>query len=201
MKIRITRSAWKWTERLMFTSAFFLLAYCIYILTATSVFQSHELRNFERQLSAKPATVTAVAAKESQPILSSGVIGRLEIPRLGISAMVVEGTSSAILQRAVGHIADTAQPGQAGNIGISGHRDTCFRPLRNIHRNDIVTLTTLSGTFNYRVVSTRIVDPAEISVLDQGAGNGESLTLVTCYPFYFVGPAPDRFIVRAERFI
>jgi sortase A len=84
-----------------------------------------------------------------------------------------------------------------GNVGIAGHRDTFFRPLRNIQRNDIITLTTLHGEYRYRVVSTKVVGPYDIAVLDSD-GN-EILTLVTCYPFYFVGSAPDRFIVRAER--
>jgi len=84
-----------------------------------------------------------------------------------------------------------------GNIGISGHRDTFFRPLRNIRENDAITLTTPRGEFRYRVVSTRVVPPDDMSVMDDDGG--EILTLVTCYPFYFVGAAPNRFIVRAER--
>jgi sortase A len=78
-----------------------------------------------------------------------------------------------------------------------GHRDTFFRPLRNIQRNDIITLTTLGGEYRYRVVSTKVVGPYDIAVLD--SDENEILTLVTCYPFYFVGSAPDRFVVRAER--
>jgi sortase A len=101
------------------------------------------------------------------------------------------------LRRAAGYIPDTALPGQLGNIGISGRRDTLFRPLKDIQQNDIITLTTLLGEYRYRVVSTKVVAPSEIAVLDPS--ENEVLTLVTCYPFYFVGPAPDRFIVRAER--
>jgi sortase A len=82
-------------------------------------------------------------------------------------------------------------------VGISGHRDRFFRPLRNIRQNDIITLTTLLGEFRYRVVSTRIVNPEDVAVLDPSGD--EILTLVTCYPFYFVGSAPNRFIVRAQR--
>jgi sortase A len=84
-------------------------------------------------------------------------------------------------------------------VGIAGHRDTLFRPLRNIRRNDVITLTTLAGEYRYRVLSTEIVSPSDVTVL-QSDGH-EVLTLVTCYPFYFVGPAPDRFIVRAKRVI
>jgi sortase A len=121
----------------------------------------------------------------------------MEIPRLGVSVIVAEGTNESILRRAGGHIAGTSFPGQGGNVGIAGHRDTLFRPLRNIRQNDVITLTTLAGEYRYRVMSTEIVSPSDITVL-QPEGH-ETLTLVTCYPFYFVGPAPDRFIVRAER--
>ncbi len=128
-----------------------------------------------------------------------GEIGRLEIPRLGISVLVLEGTSKKTLRRALGHIGSTALPGERGNMGISGHRDTFFRPLRNIRRDDVVTLQTAKGEYRYRVVATRIVSPSEVSVL--AGGDGEVLTLVTCYPFYFIGDAPERFIVRAERIV
>jgi sortase A len=165
-------------------------------LIGSWTFQSRQQAEFVREQTAGP-----VAGKLSPPIAANGLIGRLEIPGLGISAIVMEGTSGATLRRAIGHIAGTVMPGQAGNIGLSAHRDTLFRPLRNIHRDDVITLTTLAGSFKYRVVSTRVVKPSALSVLDPGEGNNESLTLVTCYPFYFVGPAPDRFIVRAERVI
>jgi sortase A len=84
-------------------------------------------------------------------------------------------------------------------VGISAHRDTFFRPLRNIRKNDVITFTTPSGEYRYRVVSTQVVSPRDIAVLSPGGD--QVLTLVTCYPFYFVGPAPKRFIVRAARFV
>jgi sortase A len=127
---------------------------------------------------------------------AGGLIGRIEIARLGFSAIVVEGTSAKTLRRAIGHIDGTALPGQSGNIGLSGHRDTFFRPLRNTRLNDKITVTTLLGQYRYRVLSTTVVRPSDIAVLEP-TGN-EILTLVTCYPFYFVGPAPSRFVVRAE---
>ena len=192
MRIGVSRRFVVWTERALFAGAFSLLVYCGVVLMDTWIFESRERREFDSQLIA-PQPI----AKASLPIVSGGLIGRIEIRQLGLSAIVIEGTSWATLQRAVGHIAGTALPGAPGNVGISGHRDTFFRPLRNIHPNDLIKLTTLTGEFNYRVVSTRIVDPAEVSVLKSGVN--ESLTLVTCYPFYFVGPAPERFVVRAER--
>jgi sortase A len=101
------------------------------------------------------------------------------------------------LRRAVGHIPGTALPSEHGNVGISGHRDTFFRPLRNIRQDDEITLATLNGAYRYRVDTIQVVGPEDIKVLDSTTES--MLTLVTCYPFYFVGPAPQRFIVRAHR--
>jgi sortase A len=185
-------------------AAVLMLGYCGFVLADTWMFQNRERRLLEHMLHDRQAAnngslqiAYTASPKNPLPALTNGLIGRLEIPRLGLSAMVVEGTSGRTLRRAVGHIPGTALPGQPGNVGISGHRDTFFRPLRHIQRNDIITVTTLFGEFRYRVVSTRIVSPSNVAVLDPGGS--EMLTLVTCYPFYFVGSAPNRFIVRAER--
>jgi sortase A len=123
------------------------------------------------------------------------VIGRLEIPRLNLAVMVREGADEGTLSRAVGHIPGTALPGNIGNVGLAGHRDTFFRALRNIQADDMISLETTAGTYRYVVKSTRIVTPRDVSVLK--ASGGETLTLVTCYPFYYVGSAPKRFIVHA----
>ncbi len=125
------------------------------------------------------------------------MVGKLEIPRLGLSVMVVEGVGSDDLKRAAGHIPGTAFPGQSGNVAIAGHRDTFFRPLRLIRANDTITLRTLHGAYRYRVVSTKIVSPDDVEVLNP-VGR-DTLTLVTCYPFYYIGSAPQRFIVRADK--
>jgi sortase A len=109
----------------------------------------------------------------------------------------MEGTDRKTLRRAVGHIPTTPLPGQPGNVVITGHRDTFFRGLRNIHKDDEITLTTLHGIYRYRVELTEVVQPQDIAVL--GPSKDSILTLVTCYPFYYVGPAPKRFIVRAHR--
>jgi sortase A len=126
-----------------------------------------------------------------------GLIGRIEIPRLLLSAVVVEGVDKTALRRAVGHIPGTALPGQAGNVGVAGHRDTFFRPLKDLKVKDEIRFSTLKGDFKYEVESLRIVDPANVGVLAPSAQN--VLTMVTCYPFYFVGPAPKRWIVRARQ--
>ena len=126
-----------------------------------------------------------------------GIVGRLEIPRIGLSVMVVEGVEDGDLKHAAGHIPGTALPGEPGNVGIAGHRDTFFRPLRSIRPNDTITLSTLQGAYRYRVVSTKVVRPEDIQVL-YPTGR-DTLTLVTCFPFDYVGSAPKRFIVQAHR--
>jgi sortase A len=125
------------------------------------------------------------------------LIGRLQIPRLGVAAMVREGADERTLRQAVGHIPGTALPGKTGNVALAGHRDTFFRELRNIRRDDAIDLQTDHGTYRYVVDSTKIVGPREVGVLK--ASGGETLTLVTCYPFYYIGSAPKRFIVHAAQ--
>ena len=190
------RRTLQWTQRVFLCAAILFLGYCGFVLADSWMFQRGEGRQFERLLAdgRKPASPLL-----SAPAATSGLIGRIEIIRIGISAIVVEGTSTATLRRAVGHVPGTPMPGQSGNVAFTGHRDTFFRPLRNIRGNDIIVVTTLQGEYRYRVVSTKVVGPHDVSVLDP-SGN-QILTLVTCYPFYFVGAAPDRFIVRAERVI
>jgi sortase A len=180
----------RWTRRLLFATAALALGYCAFVMVDSGMFQHRERHQLESQL-----RVTAVSA--SVTLNTNGLIGRIEIPRLGLSTMVMEGTTEATLRRAVGHIAGTGLPGHRGNAGIAGHRDTFFLPLRNIRREDLITVTTLLGEYRYRVVSIKVVNPENVAVLD--SDGSEVLTLVTCYPFYFVGSAQERFIVRAER--
>ena len=121
----------------------------------------------------------------------------LRIPRIRLEVAVLEGTDEFVLNRAVGHIAETARPGADGNSGIAGHRDGFFRGLKDIGLGDIVEIETVNGKEEYRIERTWIVSPEDVSVLDPTPTR--SLTLVTCYPFYFIGSAPQRFIVRAVR--
>ena len=121
----------------------------------------------------------------------------LRIPKIRLEVAILPGTGEWTLNRAVGHIEDTALPGTDGNSGIAGHRDGFFRGLKDIGRGDAIELDTLQGKEVYRVERIWIVDPADLSVLDPTPVR--SLTLVTCYPFYYVGPAPQRYIVRAVR--
>ena len=140
---------------------------------------------------------TRVAAHEkSLKRKLRGIVGRLLIPSLQLNVMVLEGTDPWTLNRAVGHIESTALPGTTGNVGISAHRDGFFRNLGRIDRGDEISIVTAERTYTYAVDSTHIVDPADVAVL--APSDKPVLTLVTCFPFYFVGDAPQRFIVKAQ---
>jgi len=195
VKVADVRGVLRWSQRLLWSGAFLALAYCGFVMLDSWTFQRSELSEFTRILSVGPPVVS----RASSPPAADALIGRIEVRRVGLSAMVVEGTTTRALRRAAGHIANTGMPGVPGNVGMAAHRDTFFRPLRNIRKNDIITLTTVGAEYRYRVVSTKVVDPGDVTVLNPS--DDEILTLVTCYPFYFVGSAPERFVVRAERII
>ena len=124
-------------------------------------------------------------------------LGILRIPKIRLEVAVLPGTGDVVLNRGVGHIEGTALPGTDSNSGIAGHRDGFFRGLKDLAIGDAIELETLDGREMYQVERTWIVDPEEVSVLEPTPSR--ALTLVTCYPFYFIGSAPQRFIVRAVR--
>ncbi len=123
-------------------------------------------------------------------------IRKIEIPSIGLSAMVLEGEDEETLRLGVGHISGTAVPGSSGNVGLAGHRDTFFRRLERIRIGDVIWISMDGSTFQYRVASTAVVHPSDVQVLDDT--QRPTLTLITCYPFHYVGAAPERFIVHAE---
>ena len=141
--------------------------------------------------------VTVHKAAPSVPLRRGDVVAEMDIPRLDLSVMVLEGDDAAILKQGAGHIPGTALPPGSGNIGIAAHRDTYFRPLRFVRTNDVITLKTPAGTSRYAVTGTEIVKPSAVRVLDPAPGR--DLTLVTCYPFFYLGKAPERFIVHARK--
>jgi sortase A len=189
----------RWGRDAFLVAGVVLLGYCAFVLLDAKVFQAYQARRFQQELSSLRPAVSGDAGVQGLPVTPplGGALGRIEINRLGLTAMIMEGLDDRTLQHAVGHIPGTPLPGQQGNVAIAGHRDTFFRPLRNVRHNDEITLTTLAGSFSYLVDSTQVVAPEDVQVLDNS--NGMILTLVTCYPFYFVGPAPKRFIVRAHK--
>lgn len=195
----------KGLERALFIGGVALLGYCAFVLLDAWAFQRAQQLRFEGPAGAgsltvaKPQPAPLLLEPDDPPPLATGdLVGRIEIERLGFSVIVAEGVDPRTLRRAAGHIPGTALPGLPGNVGVAGHRDTFFRPLENVQTDDVIIFATLARDYRYRVVSTSITGPEDVAVLDPGPG--EVLTLVTCHPFYFVGPAPDRFIVRAERF-
>jgi sortase A len=140
---------------------------------------------------------TAVPPAVQPAVRRGDAVGELNIPRLHLSVMVFEGDDTGILKIGAGHIPGTALPPGNGNIGVAAHRDTYFRPLRVIRPHDLITLRTPAGTSRFAVTSTEIVRPSDVEVLAQAPGR--DLTLVTCYPFSYIGHAPRRFIVHAQR--
>ena len=197
-----------WIERLLWVVGCALIVYCVYTVVQAAMTQGKASRILERDAKSYRS---ARISPQSDNLLSKGnaavagavenrgtketVVGRLSIPRIGLSAMVLEGDDARTLRVGLGHIPGTAEPGQPGNVGIAGHRDTFLRRLRVIGRGDEVLLQTAAITYRYQVSSIEVVEPQNVSVLS--AGKKDELTLVTCYPFSYFGPAPRRFIVHA----
>lgn len=194
----------KWAQRALFACAFVLLGYCGFALVDARVFQARASRTLDRQLRDRGAASEGTPQPRSftsptgaPAAAADGLIGRIEIPRLLLSVVVVEGIDKTTLRRAVGHIPGTALPGEPGNVGLAGHRDTFFPPLKDLRIRDEIQFSTLKGNFKYEVESLRVVQPDNVGVLAPSGKN--VLTMVTCYPFYYVGPAPKRWIVRARQ--
>lgn len=205
-----------WSRYVFFFVGVLVLGYVAVTLLEVKLYQTSETRRFQLALKASrasggdvspaPSLLPPVAGADANQakvgnVATAGArnspLGRIEISSIGVAAMILEGVDSRTLRRAIGHIPGTAFPGQRGNVGLAGHRDTFFRALRNIRKDDEITLETLDGSYRYRVDFTRVVAPEYIEALS--GSEDASLTLVTCYPFSFVGPAPQRFIVRAHR--
>jgi sortase A len=163
------------------------LGYAGFVRADSHRYQFLEMKKFEQ----------AGRLVEPHTLLEGDVIGEIRVPRLGLSAMVVQGDSAASLRHAVGHVAKSALPGEWGNVALAGHRDTLFRPLRNIQIGDEIRFNTGESSFDYVVESVRVVAPTNVHVLETTSGH--DLTFITCFPFYYVGPAPRRFIVRARQ--
>jgi sortase A len=183
----------KWAQRAFFACAILLLGYSAFVVVGRWAFQRRESMDLDRLLRDRRAENGGAPAAA----MDGGLIGRMEIQRLHLSAMVVEGTDGETLRRGVGHIPGTALPGDDGNVALSAHRDTFFRPLKDLKIKDEIQLSTLNGDFRYQVEWLRVVEPRDVSVLAPSHEN--VLTLVTCYPFFYIGAAPKRFIVRARQ--
>jgi len=197
--------AWRRHEMLRWTQAALLILGCLGLgfyafgYFQAALFQRYEQWRLEKTLATGTQRMDHLH-ETHQPartaVVAGAALGRIEIPRLGLSVVLVEGVRRRDLRVAVGHIPGTALPNEVGNVGIAGHRDTYFRELRRIRPGDLVIVSTSAGSTAYSVESTRVVKPSNIGVL--AASTQPVLTLVTCYPFNYIGSAPERFIVRAR---
>jgi sortase A len=176
------------------------LAWCGVLLTDAYVGQRIARQSLETISSVAAPVGLPVPATVQTPasiVRTGAAIAALSIPRVELSAVVLHGSDDQTLRRGPGHLEGTAMPGQAGNVVIAGHRDSFFRPLRNVRLGDDLFLDTPHGRLRYRVTWLRVVQPRDLSVV--APTDEEVLTLITCYPFWLLGNAPDRFVVRATR--
>jgi sortase A len=182
----------RWTRNLLFLLGALAVSYVGLMLVHARQFQEVANSTLEQRMQVeeqRKESLPGSATKEGD------LLGRLEIPQLGMKVAILEGTTSQTLAVGVGHIKGTALPGEQGNIGIAGHRDTYFRALKNIHPGDEIRIQTTSGLSRYKVDRFEVVAPGDVSVLASSAAS--AITLVTCYPFHFIGAAPQRFVVHA----
>ena len=185
------------------SSAVAAMGALILTLAATAAFEGwYSQWSARRELDRVPISGQPVHAageprvqKQNRRPERGELLAKLEIPRVNLSVVVLEGSDDAVLKKGPGHIEETALPGELGNVGIAGHRDTHFRPLRHIKLNDEVILKTKAVTMRYFIDSIHITHPTDMQILDPSPG--PTLTLVTCFPFEFIGNAPMRYIVRA----
>jgi len=191
MKSHTKRRILRVSGTLLILSGMTLLGWYGASRVRTYLYQQRRLADLNRQMMQPPARRAIVAAPREGALL-----GSVHIPRVGVSSVIIEGSDEQDLALSVGHIPGTAIPGQDGNVALAAHRDSFFRGLEKIRQGDDILLTTPQGTQLYEVDSTRVVMPKDVYVLDD-VGR-PVLTLVTCYPFHFIGDAPQRFIVQAR---
>lgn len=194
---------WRLVERILLVVGIACVGYAGLMWLDMRLEQARENRELDQILASRSASPGATLASphstsggEGRPAVKD-VVGRIEIPRLGLSAAVREGDDARTLRRAVGHIPGTSLPGEDGNAGFAAHRDTFFSRLKDIRRQDEISFTSPDGVHKYVVQETRVVEASEVAVLDPTPV--AMMTLVTCYPFNYIGAAPQRFVVRAVR--
>ena len=181
-----------WIERVLLGTGIVCLVWWGAVSRQATRYQREQRAALEGMRPSAPAVVDASVA-----LATGSLIGSLEIPRLRLSAMIAQGDDDATLKVAIGHLPDTPLPWHEGNSALAGHRDTFFRPLQDIRVGDELRISTRHGDFRYQVRKTMVVGPNDVWILDPT--DRPTLTLITCYPFSYVGKAPRRFIVRAER--
>jgi sortase A len=190
-----TRDLILWIERGLLAIGVTLGAWCGAVLLEARFFQQLPVTP-AATASTLPGETPRATSPRPTPIAVGSWLARLEAPSVKLQATVLEGTDDGTLARGAGHIEETAFPGGVGNVGIAGHRDTTFRPVRHLRVGDPLVITTTDRVFRYKISRTTIVDPEDVYVLDDA--DHPTLTLVTCYPFEYIGHAPRRFIVSAD---
>jgi len=193
MTVRVMLSPRRVFRNILLLTAAGCLSYYGWSVGDLEIRQMRESRVFDEARS----ETSIAGAKPRVSAIGRSTIGRISVPRLHLRAMVEEGDDNATLSHAVGHVPGTAFPGSVGNIAMAGHRDSFFRGFGDLRRNDEIDIETLHGAFRYRVDQLSVVDPANTSVL--APTTGKTLTLITCFPFHYIGPAPRRFIVQATQ--
>ena len=186
------RRRWLWIERGLLGLGVACSVWWGFVSLQATRYQYDQRAALERMRAAAPAVVN-----DSVVLPSGSLIGSLDIPRLRLSAMIAEGDDDATLNMAIGHLSDTPLPWHEGNSALAGHRDTFLKPLQHIRVGDELRVSTPHGDFRYHVRETKVVGPNDVWVLNPT--DRPTLTLITCYPFSYVGKAARRFVVRAER--
>jgi len=205
LRLRFDEDLTIWLERALAWSGAFFLGVALWMAGDAAFYQR---RADARLRSAAAATATpatrAVSTGERivppdgpSAVAAGTALGWITIPRLEVDVVVAEGTSDTVLRRAVGHVPTSSRFGEDGNIVLAGHRDTFFRPLESIHAGDLILLGRPDRRDAYRVEWVAVVQPEALEVTR--ASGYPALTLVTCFPFSYVGQAPYRFVVRARR--
>ena len=195
----VRRVSLRWFERGLLTLGLLLMGSWFKNETDARASHSAEAKKLDatRLRGAFSDTPGEALSKEWRPeTLARGVFGRIQIPRLGISALITEGTGYEQLEGAVGHVSTTVFPGQAGNCALAGHRHSSLRGLGDLRKNDVIRIDTLQDTYTYVVVWGRVVRPHRVASFE--ATEAPSLTLVTGDPLYPAGAASERFVVRAK---
>jgi sortase A len=194
---------------LLMSSGLLAVGLAAWFVFSGRVYQYEQNRRFEQQLvtarppvAAEPGTPAIPTATEiagdpaPDPLLDPSILGRLEIPSLALEVLVGEGVDDATLRKAAGHLPGSARAGEPGNFVVFGHRDTFFRPLKDIAIRDVLRFRTLERVFEYEVDLVAVTGPDDAIALT--ASEGATATLITCYPFYYTGGAPRRFVVHAR---
>ena len=179
------QSCLRWAFYIFLVAGLLAVGYAGYVIADAQTYQAIQLRKFAHEVPVVDYHLPGTGER----------VGEIEISRIELRVVILEGDSPQVLRRGVGHLPDTPMPGELGNVGLAGHRDSFFRPLRQIRPGDMITLRTFRGEFQYRVEATGVVSAADMEVL--APTDRRELTLVTCFPFNYVGPAPNRFIVHS----